>query len=56
MTQKEALIRALFLALIAPTDLRAQKAAELAEQLARGLSIDIVEQCKVAALNACVTS
>jgi hypothetical protein len=56
MTQTQALTHALFLALIAPTDSRAQKAAELAEQLARGLGIDIVEQCKVAALNACVTN
>jgi hypothetical protein len=38
------------LALTAPNDQKAQKASELAEQIAFGLSVDQVEQCKNQAL------
>jgi hypothetical protein len=38
------------LALTAPDDQKAQKASELAEQIAFGLSVDQVEQCKQAAI------
>ena len=51
MTQSQALTQALILALIAPDDKKAQQASELAEQIAFGLSIDEVEQCKTAALD-----
>ena len=51
MTQSQALTQALILALTAPDDQKAQKASELAEQIAFGLSIDEVEQCKNAALD-----
>ncbi len=51
MTQIEALTQCLVLALIAPIDQKAQQAAELAEQIAQGLTVDQVEQCKVAALD-----
>ena len=50
MTQLQALTQCLILALIAPDDQKAQKASNLAEQLAYGLSIDQVEQCKNQAL------
>lgn len=51
MTQSQALTQALILALIAPDDKKAKQASELAEQIAFGLSIDEVEQCKNAALD-----
>jgi hypothetical protein len=50
MTQPQALTQALVLALCAPTDEKAQQAAELAEQFAQGLSDATVEQCKADAL------
>ena len=50
MTQIEALTKCLVLALIAPDDQKAQKASDLAEQLAYGLTVDQVEQCKNQAL------
>ena len=50
MTQLQALTKALVLALIAPDDQKAEQAANLAEQIAFGLSVDEVEQCKVKAL------
>jgi len=50
MTQTQALTRALVLALYAPNDLKAQQAAELAEQIAQGLSAATVDQCKTDAL------
>jgi hypothetical protein len=46
MTQLQALTQCLVLALTAPDDQKAQKASELAEQIAFGLSVDQVEQCK----------
>ena len=51
MTQIEALTQCLVLALIASNDQKAQQAAELAEQIAQGLTVDQVEQCKIAALD-----
>jgi len=51
MTQIEALIQCLVLALVAPDDQKAQQAAELAEQIAHGLTVDQVEQCKANALD-----
>lgn len=50
MTQIEALTQCLMLALIAPNDQKAQQAAELAEQIAYGLTKKQVEQCKKQAL------
>ena len=50
MTQLQALTQCLVLALVAPDDEKAQKASDLAEQIAYGLSVDQVEQCKVKAL------
>ena len=51
MTQIDALTQCLLLALVAPNDQKAQQAADLAEQIAQGLTVDQVEQCKVAALD-----
>jgi hypothetical protein len=51
MTQIEALTQCLVLALVAPDDQKAQQAAELAEKLALGLTVDQVEQCKIYALD-----
>jgi len=50
MTQTQALTNALILALTAPDDDRASKAARLAESIAQGLNVDQVEQCKANAL------
>ena len=49
MTQIEALTQCLVLALTAPNDQKAQKASDLAEQIAQGLTVDQVEQCKIVA-------
>lgn len=51
ITQSEVLTRCLVLALIAPDDEKAQKASDLADQLAQGLTFDQVEQCKANALD-----
>ena len=51
MTQIDALTKCLVLALTAPDDQKAQKASDLAEQIAQGLTVDQVEKCKVAALD-----
>ena len=51
ITQSEVLTRCLILALIAPDDVKAQKASDLAGQLAHGLTFDQVEQCKADALD-----
>ena len=51
MTQLQALTQCLVLALVAPNDQKAQQASDLAEQIAFGLSIDQVEQCKADALD-----
>ena len=50
ITQSEVLTRCLVLALTAPNDEKAAQASELAEQLAYGLTLDQVEQCKNQAL------
>ena len=50
MTQIQALTQCLVLALVAPDDEKAQKASDLAEQIAYGLSVDQVEYCKNEAL------
>jgi hypothetical protein len=50
MTQIEALTQCLVLALVAPDDQKAEQASNLAEQLAYGLTLDQVEQCKQAAI------
>ena len=51
MTQIDALTQCLVLALTAPNDQKAQKASDLAEQIAQGLTVDQVEQCKSDALD-----
>ena len=51
MTQIEALTQCLVLAITAPDDQKAQKASDLAEQIAHGLTFDQVEQCKANALD-----
>ena len=50
MTQIDALTQCLVLALTAPNDQKAQKASELAEQIAHGLTKKQVNQCKQAAI------
>ena len=50
MTQIEALTQCLYLALTAPDDQKAQKASDLAEQIAHGLTKKQVNQCKEKAL------
>jgi hypothetical protein len=50
MTQLQALTQCLVLAITAPDDQKAQRASELAEEIARGLSVDQVEDCKAQAL------
>lgn len=50
MTQLQALTQCLVLAITAPDDHKAQQASELAEQIAQGLSVDQVEDCKAQAL------
>lgn len=50
MTQTQALTKALILALIAPDDQKADQATTLAENLAKGLDLAQVEQCKADAL------
>jgi hypothetical protein len=50
MTQIEALTQALFLAITAPTDKKANQASQLAEQIAQGLTKKQVNQCKKKAL------
>jgi hypothetical protein len=39
------------LALVAPDDQKAQKASDLAEQIAQGLTVDQVKKCKADALD-----
>ena len=50
MTQLQALTQCLVLALTAPNDKKADQASQLAEQIAQGLTVDQVEQCKNQAL------
>lgn len=49
MSKNEALTQALVLAITAPSDQQMQKALNLASQLAAGLSLAQVEQCKAKA-------
>ena len=49
MSKTEALTQALVLAITAPSDQQMQKALNLAGQLAAGLSLAQVEQCKAQA-------
>lgn len=49
MKQTEALTQALVLAILAPSDQQMRKALALAGQIAQGLSIDQVKQCKAQA-------
>ena len=51
MTQIEALTQCLVLAITAPTDEQSERANELAQQIAQGLTELQVEQCKLDALN-----
>ena len=51
MTQSQALTKCLVLAITAPTDEQSEKANELAQQIAQGLTDLQVEQCKYDALN-----
>ena len=51
MSQIEALTQCLILALTAPNDKKADQASQLAEKIAQGLTVDQVEQCKIAALD-----
>jgi hypothetical protein len=51
MTQIQALTQCLVLAIIAPTDEQAEKAGDLAQDIAQGLTDLQVEQCKADALN-----
>ena len=46
----QALTKALILALIAPSDEKANQASDLAESIAQGLDFAQVEQCKADAL------
>ena len=50
MTQLQALTQCLVLAITAPDDQKAQQAAELAEQIAHGLTKKQVNKCKKQAL------
>ena len=50
MTQSQALTEALYLALIAPDNTRAAKAASLAESIATGLTSEQVDKAKAFAL------
>ena len=51
MTQLQALTQCLVLAITAPTDEQSERANELAQQIAQGLTDLQVEQCKLDALN-----
>ena len=50
MTQIQALTQCLVLAITAPSDEKAQMASDLAKQIAQGLTIKQVNQCKKKAL------
>ena len=51
MTQIDALTQCLVLAITAPTDEKAEKAEQLAQEIAQGLTDLQVEQCKADALD-----
>ena len=50
MTQLQALTQCLVLAITAPDKHKAKRASQLAEEIAMGLSVDQVEDCKAQAL------
>ena len=52
MTQAQALTKALILAIVAPSDDKAQLAIELAQSLSIGLTKKTVDQCKKQAMQA----
>lgn len=51
MTQTQAFTEALILAIIAPTDEQSKRAVQLAIDLSKGLSAEIINQCKENALS-----
>ena len=51
MTQTQAFTEALILAIIAPTDDQSKRAVQLAIDLSKGLSAEIISQCKDNALS-----
>lgn len=51
MTQTQALTQALILAIIAPSDEQSKRAVQLAIDLSKGLSAEIINQCKDNALS-----
>jgi hypothetical protein len=51
MTQTQAFTEALILAIIAPSDEQSKRAVQLAIDLSKGLSAEIINQCKDNALS-----
>ena len=51
MTQNQAFTEALILAIIAPNDEQSKRAVQLAIDLSKGLSAEIITQCKENALS-----
>jgi hypothetical protein len=51
MTQTQAFTEALILAIIAPSDEQSKRAVQLAIDLSKGLSAEIINQCKENALS-----
>jgi hypothetical protein len=51
MTQTQAFTEALILAIIAPSDEQSKRAVQLAIDLSKGLSAEIITQCKDNALS-----
>lgn len=51
MTQTQAFTEALILAIIAPSDEQSKRAIQLAIDLSKGLSAEIITQCKENALS-----
>ncbi len=51
MTQTQAFTEALILAIIAPSDEQSKRAVQLAIDLSKGLSAEIITQCKENALS-----
>ena len=51
MTQTQAFTEALILAIVAPSDEQSKRAVQLAIDLSKGLSAEIINQCKDNALS-----
>ena len=51
MTQTQAFTEALILAIVAPSDDQSKRAVQLAIDLSKGLSAEIITQCKENALS-----